>query len=120
MGDSQKRTVRRSLEYSGYTTDAPDANAAGEAGMQGNPQGRKPQRASMQVRLPSQSTTRDEWRAVSIAPAGRHSDELVRKGEGLPVIWRALAGDEPPQRLMVREGGRLLPMDIRTGFVYPR
>jgi 23S rRNA (cytosine1962-C5)-methyltransferase len=48
------------------------------------------------------------------------SDELMRKGEGLPVIWRALAGDEPPQRLMVRDGKRLLPTDIRTGFVYPR
>ena len=49
MGDSQKRTVRRSLEYSGHTTDMHEANAAGEAGMQGNPQGRKPQRASMTV-----------------------------------------------------------------------
>jgi len=48
------------------------------------------------------------------------SNELLRKGEGLPVIWRALAGDEPPQRLMVRDGKRLLPTDIRTGFVYPR
>ena len=48
------------------------------------------------------------------------ADELVRKGEGLPVFWRALAGEEPPQRLMVREGGKLVPMDIRTGFVYPR
>ena len=48
------------------------------------------------------------------------SDELLRKGEGLPVIWRALTGDEPPQRLMVRDGTRLLPTDIRTGFVYPR
>ena len=48
------------------------------------------------------------------------SDELLRKGEGLPVIWRALAGDEPPQRLLVRDGKRLLPTDIRTGFVYPR
>jgi 23S rRNA (cytosine1962-C5)-methyltransferase len=48
------------------------------------------------------------------------SDELLRKGEGLPVIWRALAGDEPPQRLMVRDGKRVLPTDIRTGFVYPR
>jgi 23S rRNA (cytosine1962-C5)-methyltransferase len=48
------------------------------------------------------------------------SDELLRKGEGLPVIWRPLAGDEPPQRLMVRDGKRLLPTDIRTGFVYPR
>src|SRR5205823_4691754 len=44
----------------------------------------------------------------------------VRNAEGLPVIWRALAGEEPPQRLMVRDGHRLLPTDIRTGFVYPR
>ena len=48
------------------------------------------------------------------------SDELLRKGEGLPVVWRALAGEEPPQRLMVREGRGLVPMDIRTGFIYPR
>ena len=48
------------------------------------------------------------------------SDELVRKAEGLPVTRRVLAGEEPPQRLMVREAGRLLPMDIRTGFIYPR
>lgn len=47
-------------------------------------------------------------------------DELVRKAEGLPITRRVLAGEEPPSRLMVREGGRLLPMDIRTGFVYPR
>jgi len=60
-----------------------------------------------------------------IAATGCHnvferSDELLRKGEGLPVIWRALAGEEPPQRLMVRDGARLVPTDIRTGFVYPR
>jgi len=48
------------------------------------------------------------------------SDELLRKGEGLPVVWRALAGDEPPQRVMVREGKRVVATDIRTGFVYPR
>jgi 23S rRNA (cytosine1962-C5)-methyltransferase len=48
------------------------------------------------------------------------SDELLRKGEGLPVIWRVLAGEEPPQKLMVREGQRIAPMDIRTGFTYPR
>lgn len=47
-------------------------------------------------------------------------DAMLRQGEGLPVRLRALAGDEPPQRLTVREGGRLVPMDIRTGFVYPR
>ncbi|KFI07932.1 SAM-dependent methyltransferase [Massilia sp. BSC265] len=48
------------------------------------------------------------------------SDELVRKAEGLPITRRVLAGEEPPQRSMVREGGQLLPMDIRTGFTYPR
>jgi 23S rRNA (cytosine1962-C5)-methyltransferase len=47
-------------------------------------------------------------------------DPLLRKGEGLPVTPGALAGDEPPKKLTVREGGRLVPMDIRTGFVYPR
>lgn len=48
------------------------------------------------------------------------ADELVRKAEGLPITRRVLAGEEPPQRLTVREGGRLMPMDIRTGFIYPR
>jgi 23S rRNA (cytosine1962-C5)-methyltransferase len=47
-------------------------------------------------------------------------DRLVRQGEGLGVLARTLAGEEPPARLMVREGGRLVPMDIRTGFIYPR
>ena len=47
-------------------------------------------------------------------------DPLLRKGEGLSVTPHALAGDAPPQRLMVREGSRLVPMDIRTGFIYPR
>lgn len=47
-------------------------------------------------------------------------DPLLRQGEGLPVAPGALVGDEPPQRLMVREGGRLAAADIRTGFVYPR
>jgi 23S rRNA (cytosine1962-C5)-methyltransferase len=47
-------------------------------------------------------------------------DPLLRKGEGLSVTPGALAGEEPPKRVMVREGGRLLPMDIRTGFTYPR
>lgn len=47
-------------------------------------------------------------------------DPLLRKAEGLSVTPRTLAGDEPPQRLMVRDGSRLVPMDIRTGFTYPR
>jgi 23S rRNA (cytosine1962-C5)-methyltransferase len=48
------------------------------------------------------------------------ADPLMRKGEGLPVAPGALAGEEPPKRLMVREAGKLLAMDIRTGFAYPR
>ena len=59
-------------------------------------------------------------KATSCPNVYERSDELVRKAEGLPVTRRVLAGEEPPQRLMVREGGRLLPMDIRTGFTYPR
>jgi 23S rRNA (cytosine1962-C5)-methyltransferase len=47
-------------------------------------------------------------------------DPLLRKGEGLSVTAGPLAGDEPPSKLMVREGKRLAPMDIRTGFTYPR
>jgi len=47
-------------------------------------------------------------------------DPLMRKGEGLPVKPGPLAGEEPPSKLMVREGKRLVPMDIRTGFIYPR
>ncbi|WP_338758684.1 SAM-dependent methyltransferase [Massilia sp. METH4] len=58
--------------------------------------------------------------ATGCANVFERSDELVRKGEGLPVFWRALAGEEPPQRLMVKDGGRVVPMDIRTGFVYPK
>ncbi|TXG00662.1 SAM-dependent methyltransferase [Massilia arenae] len=47
-------------------------------------------------------------------------DALVRKAEGLPFTPGALAGDEPPQRLTVRTREKLAPMDIRTGFTYPR
>ncbi|UTY60311.1 SAM-dependent methyltransferase [Massilia sp. erpn] len=47
-------------------------------------------------------------------------DALMRKGEGLMVKPGALAGEEPPQRLTVSQGGRGFPMDLRTGFEYPR
>lgn len=59
-------------------------------------------------------------KATGCANVYERCDPLVRKGEGLPVTPGALAGDEPPQRLMVRDGARLAPMDIRTGFTYPR
>jgi 23S rRNA (cytosine1962-C5)-methyltransferase len=71
----------------------------------------------------------DQWKvavvqalikATGCANVYERCDPLMRKGEGLPVAPGALAGDEPPKRVMVREGGRLLPMDIRTGFTYPR
>jgi 23S rRNA (cytosine1962-C5)-methyltransferase len=58
--------------------------------------------------------------ATACANVYERCDLLVRKGEGLPFTPGALAGDEPPKRVMVREGGRLVAMDIRTGFVYPR
>lgn len=58
--------------------------------------------------------------ATACANIYERCDPLVRKGEGLPVAPGPLVGEEPPQRLMVRDGGRLAPMDIRTGFTYPR
>jgi 23S rRNA (cytosine1962-C5)-methyltransferase len=43
------------------------------------------------------------------------SDELVRKGEGLPVVSGALAGDEPPDQMPVMENGVRYFLDIKTG-----
>lgn len=43
------------------------------------------------------------------------SDELVRKGEGLPVVSGALAGDEPPDQMPVTEDGVRYSLDIKTG-----
>ena len=42
-------------------------------------------------------------------------DELIRKGEGLPVISGALAGDEPPDEVMLLESGVRYTMDLKTG-----
>ncbi len=44
------------------------------------------------------------------------ADELVRKGEGLPVVSGALAGDEPPDEVFVLEGGARVSTDLKTGF----
>jgi 23S rRNA (cytosine1962-C5)-methyltransferase len=44
------------------------------------------------------------------------ADELVRKGEGLPVVSGALAGDEPPDEVWVNEGGTKVSTDLKTGF----
>ena len=43
------------------------------------------------------------------------SDELMRKGEGLPVVSGALAGDEPPDDMMITEKGVQYSLDIKTG-----
>ncbi|RJG08320.1 SAM-dependent methyltransferase [Massilia cavernae] len=43
------------------------------------------------------------------------SDELVRKGEGLPVVAGALAGDEPPDDVTVMESGVKFSLDLKTG-----
>jgi 23S rRNA (cytosine1962-C5)-methyltransferase len=43
------------------------------------------------------------------------SDELVRKGEGLPLVFGALAGDEPPDQMLFMENGVRYSMDIKTG-----
>ncbi|HJV02431.1 MAG TPA: SAM-dependent methyltransferase [Burkholderiaceae bacterium] len=47
-------------------------------------------------------------------------EELVRKGEGLPLFSGALAGDAPPDRVEVTDAGQRWQMDLRTGFEYPR
>ena len=43
------------------------------------------------------------------------SDELVRKGEGLAVVSGALAGDEPPDEIIVSESGVQYSLDLKTG-----
>jgi 23S rRNA (cytosine1962-C5)-methyltransferase len=43
------------------------------------------------------------------------SDKLVRKGEGLPVVCGALAGDEPPDEMLMTENGVRYSLDIKTG-----
>jgi 23S rRNA (cytosine1962-C5)-methyltransferase len=47
-------------------------------------------------------------------------DDLIRKGEGLPVFYRPLAGEEPPDHVVVTEGKQRFSMDLRTGFKYPK
>lgn len=43
------------------------------------------------------------------------TDELMRKGEGLPLVSGALAGDEPPDDMPVTEKGVRYSLDIKTG-----
>ena len=42
-------------------------------------------------------------------------DDLVRKGEGLPLVAGALAGEEPPDAVIVSDGGGKFSLDLKTG-----
>lgn len=43
------------------------------------------------------------------------ADELIRKGEGLPLSFGALAGDAPPDELLVSDKGQAYSANIKTG-----
>jgi 23S rRNA (cytosine1962-C5)-methyltransferase len=45
-------------------------------------------------------------------------DDLIRKGEGLPLIAGALSGDEPPDEVTVVGNGARVAMDLKTGEVW--
>ena len=71
-----------------------------------------------------QSAGADAWKIpivqTLIAETGcpnvyERSDELIRKGEGLPVASGALAGEEPPDETLVTENGVRYALDIKTG-----
>ncbi|MES2264173.1 MAG: SAM-dependent methyltransferase [Pseudomonadota bacterium] len=47
-------------------------------------------------------------------------DALIRKGEGLPVLSRELAGNPPPSQVVVRQKGKRVYMDLKTGFEFPK
>jgi 23S rRNA (cytosine1962-C5)-methyltransferase len=42
-------------------------------------------------------------------------DELIRKGEGLPLVSGPLAGEEPPDAVQLTENGVAYVMDLKTG-----
>ncbi|WP_426111548.1 SAM-dependent methyltransferase [Massilia sp. PWRC2] len=42
-------------------------------------------------------------------------DDLLRKGEGLPLVAGALAGEEPPDDVMYTDGGVKFSLDLKTG-----
>ena len=47
------------------------------------------------------------------------ADDLVRKGEGLPPVSGALAGDEPPDQVVLNENGVEWGLDLKTGERFP-
>ncbi|MGV7209950.1 SAM-dependent methyltransferase [Oxalobacteraceae bacterium A2-2] len=76
-----------------------------------------------------QSAGADAWKIAIvqalIAETGcpnvyERCDELVRKGEGLPVFARALAGEAPPPYVNLKVDGKLVSMDLKTGFIFPK
>ncbi|HEV7815200.1 MAG TPA: SAM-dependent methyltransferase [Janthinobacterium sp.] len=42
-------------------------------------------------------------------------DALIRKGEGLPVVSGALAGEDPPDEVVLAENGVKFALDLKTG-----
>jgi 23S rRNA (cytosine1962-C5)-methyltransferase len=42
-------------------------------------------------------------------------DELIRKGEGLPLVSGPLAGEEPPDEVQLTENGVAYAIDLKTG-----
>ncbi len=43
-------------------------------------------------------------------------DPLIRKGEGLPVISGTLAGEEPPDEVILSDNGVRFALDLKTGY----
>jgi 23S rRNA (cytosine1962-C5)-methyltransferase len=72
-----------------------------------------------------QSAAVDAWKVpivqALIADTGcpnvyERCDDLLRKGEGLPLSEGALAGEAPPDVLAVSAGGKRVQMDLKTGW----
>ncbi len=135
MGDHRKRTGRRSIDTPDYSNNASDAgiSSLSGSGLRGGTnatrkQGKKPQRASMEVRLPSQSTARDEWHLGATDKTGtnaRHSDELARKGDmdDRTIVLRAYSERRGRRHSFRLEEGAPLsgyePSSARSGLAAP-
>lgn len=66
----------------------------------------------------------DAWKVAIVQSLMAHTgcpnvyercDPLIRKGEGLPVISGALAGEEPPDEVPLSENGVRYAFDLKTG-----
>lgn len=132
MGDHHKRTGRRSMDPPVDSSDASDTGMAsvsrsgrGSGAGDARIQGKKSQRASMQARLPSQSTARDEWDLGTTVTTARHSDELARTGdiEDRTVVLRAYSERRGRRHSFRLEEGASLsgyePSSARSGPAAP-